>query len=215
MTKRAPGLQPRWPDRLSGAAQNRRRGGRRSRTVRRAVAVALLIAAGALAILGRPGPAPGLYAVAVVRDLPAGATLHQTDLDSVTLPSIPDGALRDPPQAVGHLLSAPVRKGEVLTDVRLVSAGGPDPGAGRVAVPIRPADAGTVDLLSPGVHVAVLSVAEDGRATMLAADAVVLAIPPPSKSDTAKPLVVVAVPIGVADRVTAAALTGAIAMRFT
>ncbi len=215
MSKRAPGLQPRWPDRLSTAARNHRRGGRRSRALRRALAAALLIAAGVIASFGRQQPVVGLHAVAVVRDLPAGTTLTQTDLGSVTLPSIPDGALRTAPQAIGHLLSAPVRRGEVLTDVRLVPANGPSPGPGRVAVPIRPADPGTVDLLSPGVHVAVLAVAQDGQATVLAANAVVLAIPAPSKSDTGKPLVVVSVPAGVADRITAAAITGAVALRFT
>ena len=81
-------------------------------------------------------------------------------------------------------------------------------------MPIRPADPGTVDLLSPGVHVTVLSVGEDGQATVLAADAVVLSIPPAVEIRPAKRLVVLAVPIGVADRITAAAVTGAIAMRF-
>jgi hypothetical protein len=81
-------------------------------------------------------------------------------------------------------------------------------------VPIRPADPGTVDLLSPGAHVAVLSVTENGVATLLAADAVVLTIPSASKSDPAKRLVVLSVPRGVADRITAASITGAVAIRF-
>ena len=152
--------------------------------------------------------------LAIVHDLPAGSTLGAADLTTLMLTAVPDGALRAPPQAVGHLLSAPVRRGEVLTDVRLLSATGPSPGPGRVAVPIRPTDPGTVDLLTPGVHVAVLSVAENGVATLLAADAVVLDIPPTSKSDPAKRLVVLSVPRTVADRVTAASVTGVIAMRF-
>ncbi len=153
--------------------------------------------------------------LSVLRDLPAGAKLGQTDLTTARSATVPDGALRYPAQAVGHLLSGPVRKGEVLTDVRLVSADGPVPGPGRVAVPVRPADPGTIDLLSPGMHVTVLKVAENGQATVLAADAVVLAVPPPPKSDSAKRLVVLSVPAAAADNITAAAITGAVAMRFT
>ena len=182
--------------------------------VRRALAAALLITAGVLAIAGRQGPLAGTTVVAIVRDLPAGSKLGSADLTTVVLASVPDGALRAPPEALGQLLSAPVRRGEVLTDVRLVSAAGPGPGPGRVAVPIRPADPGTVDLLSPGVHVAVLSVAENGLATMLAPDAVVLSIPPASKSDQGRRLIVLSVPRGVADRITAASISGAVAMRF-
>jgi hypothetical protein len=182
--------------------------------LRRAAAAALVVTAGIMAIIGRPGPLPGVSVLAVVHDLPAGSTLEPADLTALTVTAVPDGALRAPPQALGHLLSAPVRRGELLTDVRLLSATGPNPGAGRVAVPIRPADPGTADLLSPGAHVAVLSVAENGVATLLAADAVVLTIPPALKSDPAKRLVVLSVPRGVADRITAASITGAIAIRF-
>lgn len=213
--RRAPGLQPRWPDRLAALAHGRRRGGRRARNLRRALAAALVIAAGVLAVTSRSGPTPGIRVLAVSHDLPAGASLHEPDLATVTLPTVPDGALHTLSQALGHLLSAPVRRGEVLTDMRLVPAGGPAPGAGRVAVPVRPADPGTVDLLSIGVHVAVLAVSENGQATVLAADAVVLAIPPPSKSDPAKRLVVLGVPSANADRITATGITGAIALRFT
>ena len=213
--KRAPGLQPHWPDRLSGLVTRRRRGGRRARRIRRGLAVLLLLTAGVTAVAGRDGPAPGSRVLAVTRDLPTGASLTSGDVSVVSDPTPPDGALRTAPQAVGRQLSAPVRKGEVLTDVRLVTTGRPDPGAGRVAVPVRPADPGTVDLLTPGVHVAVLTVAESGQATMLASDAVVLAIPPPSKSDPDKRLVVLAVPTGTADRITAAGVSGALALRFT
>ncbi|SDO35362.1 SAF domain-containing protein [Nakamurella panacisegetis] len=179
------------------------------------VAVLLLIAAGVTAVAGRPGPPAGSRVLAVTRDLPTGATLTDADVATVSAADPPDGALGVASQAVGRQLSAPVRKGEVLTDVRLVSTGRPDPGAGRVAVPVRPADPATVDLLTPGIHVAVLAVAESGQATLLAPDAVVLAIPPPSKSEPDKRLVVLAVPTGAADRITAIGVSGALALRFT
>ena len=213
--KRAPGIQPRWPDRLATMAGNRRRGGRRSRTLRRAFAAALLIAAGVIAVTGRPGSTVGVQVLAAARDLPAGTILDRADLTTLAVSAVPDGVLREAADGIGRLLAGPVRRGEVLTDVRLVPAGGPNPGPGRVAVLIRPADAGTADLLSPGMHVAVLAVAENGQATVLAADAVVLAIPPPAKSEPTKRLVVLGVPKATADRITATGITGALALRFT
>ena len=200
---------------MAGLAGRRRMGGRRSRRIRRVVAVLLLLTAGVMAVAGRAAPAPGVRVLAVTRDLPTGANLTSADVAVVSDPTPPDGALRTTQQAIGRQLSAPVRKGELLTDVRLVSTGRPDPGAGRVAVPVRPADPATVDLLTPGIHVAVLAVAETGQATVLATDAVVLAIPPPSKSEPDKRLVVLAVPSASADRITAAGVSGALALRFT
>lgn len=210
----AAGLQPHWPDRLATLARSRRRGGRRGRLLRRAVAVALLVAAGVLALAGQRPAAAGTAVAAAVRDLPIGATLTAADVVTLRVAAPPDGALTAA-QAVGAVLSGPTRRGEVLTDARLVPPGGPRPGAGRIAVPIRPADPGTVDLLSAGMHVAVLSVDDDGRATVLAPDAVVLSIPAPSKSEPGRRLVVLGVPPAAADRVTAISLHGSLALRFT
>lgn len=173
----------------------------------------MLITAGILALTGTPVQPPGTKVLSVSRDLPTGATLAASDLAVVALPEVPDGVLRAAAQAVGRVLSSPVRKGEVLTDLRLVTSGGPDPGPGRVAVPVRPADPGTVDLLSTGVHVAVLSVDPGGQATLLAPDAVVLAIPSPATDRTTR-LVVLAVPSATADRITAAGVVGTVALRF-
>ena len=210
----ATALQPHWPDRLATLARSRRRGGRRSRLVRRALAVALLVAAGVLAMAGQRAAPIGRPVAAVSRDLPIGTTLAASDLGTVHLIDPPEGVLTAA-QAVGAVLAGPIRQGEVLTDARLVPAGGPRPGTGRIAVPIRPADPATVELLSAGVHVAVLSVDDNGRATVLAADAVVLSIPPPPKSEPGKRLVVLAVPLAAADRVTAISLHGSLALRFT
>ena len=58
---------------------------------------------------------------------------------------MPAGALRDVTALLGRVLAAPVRRGEPITDVRLV---GPSllgaTTAGLVAVPVRIADAGRV-----------------------------------------------------------------------
>lgn len=212
--RRGQGLQPRWPDRLSIVMSSRRRGGPRGRALRRALAVALFIAAGLLAVTARRDPMTGTDVVTTTRDLPSGTALRAGDLMIVRNPSVPNGALRSTSVAVGRLLSSPVREGEVLTDVRLVPTGGPQAGPGRVAVPVRPSDAGTVGLLSPGVHVAVLAIAENGQVTALAPDVVVLAIPPPAPSDNGRRLVVLAVPAAVADRITAAGTRGTVALRF-
>jgi pilus assembly protein CpaB len=211
---RSASLQPHWPDRLATVTRSRRRGGRRSRVLRRALAAALLIAAGVLAVAGQRAAPVGRAVTAFSRDLPIGATLTASDVSTVHLTTPPDGVLTAA-QAIGAVLAGPVRKGEVLTDARLVPPGGPRPGAGRVAVPIRPADPATAELLSAGMHVAVLSVDENGRATVLATDAVVLSIPPPPKSEPGKRLVVLAVPVAAADRVTAISLHGSLALRFT
>ena len=167
-----------------------------------------------LALAGQRTTPVGAAVAAVTRDLPIGATLGASDVRTVRLATPPDGFLT-PGKVVGAVLSGPVRRGEVLTDARLVPSNGPRPGTGRIAVPIRPADPATVELLSAGMHVAVLSVDDDGRATVLAADAVVLSIPPPPKSEPSKRLVVIAVPLAAADRVTAISLHGSLALRFT
>lgn len=192
------------------------RGGRRIRRVRRWVAVGLLVISAGLAVRREQPPDPGVAVFGLTRDLAAGATVSANDLTTVHTTLPPDGAVSISTAVTGRLLTGPARRGEILTDVRLVPAQGPAPGPGRVAVPIRPADPGAVELLSPGVHVAVIAVGENGAATTLSKDAVVLALPPPvDRTANAKRLVVLAVPVEVADRLAAAAVTGNLALRFT
>jgi Flp pilus assembly protein CpaB len=60
--------------------------------------------------------------------------------------------------AVGRVLAGPMRRGEVLTDVRLVGGGLLEGyGPGIVATPVRVADGGTVRLVRPGDQVDVLA----------------------------------------------------------
>ena len=142
------------------AGHGRRRGGRRVRRIRLALATALLLTAGVLAAMPDP-VSTDVTAVALTKDLPAGAVLSRSALRTVAVREVPDGALRDPAAAVGRTLAAPVRRGELVTDVRLVTSAGPDPGRGRAAVPIHPADTATVDLLGPGMHVVIVTVTGD------------------------------------------------------
>ncbi|HEY5877486.1 MAG TPA: SAF domain-containing protein [Nakamurella sp.] len=216
---RTPGrdLQPRLPDRLRQRWIDRRRGGRLPRNIRRVAAVALVLAA-ALLLLTPPRPAPGQPVVVLTRDLPVGAVLQASDLTTTPLLQPPDGALTEAGSAAGRTLAGAARRGEVLTDVRLVEPVGPRPGPGQVAVPIRPADATVIDLLRPGMHVAVMSVTENGTAEVLVPDAVVLLIGASEGAAAGRrdqdPSVVLAVPSDRADQVVAAALTGTVALRF-
>lgn len=178
------------------------------------MAAALALSA-VLLLLVPPRPAAGVPAVIFARDLPVGAVLAEPDLVTTAVPEPPDGALTHAALAVGRTLAGAARRGEVLTDVRLVDPVGPQPGPGRVAVPIHPADAAVTGLLQPGMHVAVVAVADDGSAALLVADAVVLMIPVSGDRRDQTPPVVLAVPLDSADRVVAAALTGTVALRFT
>jgi Flp pilus assembly protein CpaB len=152
---------------------------------RRLIAAALtaIAVASALSALAPGGPAV-VSVLAAARDLPAGVTLTAGDLRTVRLPprAVPDGALRPAGVPVGRMLAGPMRRGEALTDVRLV--GGPLVDAlgssGLVAAPVRIADAGAVRLLTPGVTVDVLAATADGRPTTptIVASAVrVIAVP--------------------------------------
>lgn len=159
--------------------------------------------------------------VAVRRDLPAGTVLAKEDLVLARTLTAPAGAYVDPVAAQGMSLSAAVRQGEIVTDARVVQAGGPDPGPGRVAVPIRVSDAATADLLAPGTHLTVLRIDESGATSRVAADAVVLATPAtaPAGSGVGAPastgrLIVLAVPAREADPLAAASAMGDIAVRF-
>jgi hypothetical protein len=82
-------------------------------------------------------------------------------------------------------------------------------------VPVRPADPAIVDLLGPGMHVAVVVVTEAGEATVLAGDAVVLVVPVKSDRGSTDRPVVLAVPAEAADHIVAATAVGTIALRFT
>ncbi|QXJ24241.1 flagellar biosynthesis protein FlgA [Actinomadura graeca] len=114
-------------------------------------------AASALAAL-RPGPLPSIRVLAAARDLPAGTTLRPSDLRPLALPpgAVPSGALRT--GATGRVLAAPVRRGEPLTDARVLGdALLRGYASGTVASPIRISDAATVRLLHPGDRIDVLS----------------------------------------------------------
>ncbi|MEO5833297.1 MAG: SAF domain-containing protein [Nakamurella sp.] len=190
-----------------------RRGGRRYRAARRATAVLLLLVAGFSA--ARPaGAAPGTDAVTVTRDLELGAVLTAADIALIRVAQPPDGALADPEEVQGRRLTSAVRRGEVLTDRRLVDTPGPAPGVGRSAVAVRPRDPALTQLLQSGTPVTVVSVTADGTAQPLSSQAWVLAVLDPDDGPGYgdRP-VLLSVPDDEADRVVGATLTGDIALR--
>jgi pilus assembly protein CpaB len=152
---------------------------------RRVLAVALLLAAVVVALrpdgpAGTLVPAPvGVPVVVTARDLPAGVVLTRSDLRVASLPAaaVPAGAARDLPPLLGRTVAGPVRRGETVTDARLVGPGlttglGPQESA---AVPVRLADAEAAALVRPGDRVDVLGAPVDTDGTPGARDAVEVA----------------------------------------
>lgn len=150
---------------------------------RRLLAAACAAAAvgAALSVLA-PKPAPMTPVLAAARDLTAGHALRLEDLRALDLPpaAVPGGALRPGAAILGRLVATPVRRGEPLTDVRLVGGSllAQLPAAGQVAAPVRIADAATVALLRPGDRIDVLAATEGASdAAVVAADALVITVP--------------------------------------
>lgn len=198
--------QPRraWEDLLRAAAR------------RRWLLAAGLAAASVATALPSLAPAPAVVTtvLAAARDLAAGSALTPADVADVALPpgAVPDGALTAGAELDGRLLASPVRRGEPLTDVRLVGPGllaalGDD---SLVAVPVRLADPASGALLRPGDRVDVLaaSTVADGpsAAAVVAVAAPVLTVPPPTV-DLEGALVLLATPPSTAARLAAAAVS--------
>ena len=157
----------------------------RTGTVRRLAAAALLATAVATGLLAVSDPAPaGTPALLASHDLAAGTVLTAGDLTVESRPraQLPDGALTSSGAVVGRVLAAGARRGEVLTDARLVGPSLVDTlPPGQVAVPVRVADAAIAALVSPGDHVDVLVAVEGaGTAQTVVTDATVLARPGPA-----------------------------------
>jgi pilus assembly protein CpaB len=195
----------------------------------RQVAAALLVAL-ALVLALRPAPPAGSPAVRTVpvlvaaTDLPAGTVLAPADLTRTELPEAqaPDGASGPGPGLTGRILAAPVRRGEVVTDVRVVGPGlWSQVPPGQVAAPVRLADLAVATLLHAGDRVDVLATdAATGAAEVVAAGALVLSAPVGTEPDAgagrpgAPPedagLLVLAVPPETARVLAGAATTGSL-----
>lgn len=136
---------------------------------RRAAVGLLLAAAAVLALRPAPGDPPAAPAalstdvVVAAHDLAAGTTLAAADLRVVSMPSavVPAGASRRAAGLIGRTAAGAVRRGEPLTDARIVGPGltaGLRPGE-SAAVPVRLADPDAAALIRPGDRVDVLGTA--------------------------------------------------------
>lgn len=152
---------------------------------RRLMAVVLAaMAAGSIGLAMRPAPLTEVLAAA--RDLRAG-TLTASDLTVVRIPeaTVPDGALRPGASVAGRVLAAPARRGEPLTDLRLLGPALVDAyGPGLLATPVRITDAGSARLLRVGDVIDVIAAAAqwddaalDPRAATVAQAVTVVALP--------------------------------------
>lgn len=173
------------------------------------------IAAGLLVLLAgiaawRPDPDDARRDVVVtLRDLGPGTTLSTTDVALSRRPAamVPDGALTVLDAAVGTMLTGPSRRGEVLTDARVLGSrlaelsAGPD----ARAVPVHLAEAAALDLIRPGDIVDVLgapAIGGDSAPRLVARDAVVVAISPAGTER----VVLLALPATAANALAAASL---------
>ena len=196
---------------------------RAGRWHRRLLAAGLMAGAMAMALHSlAPPPPPSVVVVTAARDVPAGSQLTEADLTAARLTpsSVPAGALERVGEARGRTVVSAVRRGEPLTDVRLVGAEAVDElGQGMVAMPVRIADGDSVDLLRPGDVVDVLGAAgavEAGGslgadARLLASAVRVVTVPRPSGSGFAAgadgALVLLATTSATAARLAGAAVT--------
>ncbi|MGW4065317.1 SAF domain-containing protein [Amycolatopsis sp. NPDC004747] len=179
---------------------------RRTRLIRRWLAVGLLVLGGLLLV--HPGSARGAPTVLAAHDLPPGATLRAADVRLAELPdeARPTGVLSTLDAVEGRLLAGAVRAGEPLTDVRL--AGVPaatDPGT--ATVPVRLADVAVAELLRPGQIVDVVAAPEPAApASVLAGGAKVVTIGHEGPAPLKGPLVLLRLPEATATKVAAISL---------
>ncbi len=185
----------------------------------RRIAAAALVGLAAIVALRPNSDGDSRQVVVAAHDLSPGAALTVDDvrLEKLSAATLPDGSQADISAVVGSTLAGPARRGEVITDVRLLgsrlakSAAGPD---ARI-VPLHPADSALVDMVRPGDVVDVLAAGDTGpgadptaRPRVVATGATVVLVSAKAKTQTAgnDRVVLVALPAGAANAVAAAAL---------
>jgi Flp pilus assembly protein CpaB len=213
------------PSALSRIADRLRPDWSRTAAARRVAAGALVILAAIAAL--RPDPAHDRTDIVVAaRDLAPGVELSAADvrLENRMATTVPDGSLTDLAAAIGTTLAGPARRGEALTDVRLLgprlaeSAAGPD---ARI-VPLHLDDTALLDLIRPGDVVDVLGagadagVGADAKPQVVATDAVVVLVSQrqPGSGSGADRVVLVALPAHDANEVAGASLVQTVTLTF-
>lgn len=194
---------------------------------RRVAAAGLVVLAGVAALRSDPA---GEYAQVVVaeRDLRPGTALTAADvgLEKRVATTVPDGSQADVGAVVGKTLASPTRRGEVLTDVRLLgsrlaeAAIASKAGPGARIVPLHLADGALIDLVRAGDVVDVLAAPTNGPQEIgpipkvVATDAVVVLVSAKEKVQAADSdrVVLVALPARVANTVAGSTLGQAVTL---
>lgn len=199
----------------------------RTLAARRVAAGALVILAAVIALRSDPQGDP-IDIVVAARDLASGVELTADDvrLENRMATTVPDGSQSDVGAVIGATLAGPARRGEALTDVRVLgprlaeSVAGPD---ARI-VPLPLADSALLDLVRPGDVVDVLAAGSDAgapdsdnaRPQLVATDAVVVVVSekPKGAGNGSDRVVLVALPAHAANDVAAAALVQTVTLTF-
>ncbi len=191
---------------------------------RRVAAGGLVVLAGIAALRSNPDGDRAEVVVAA-RDLRPGAALTADDvrLEKRSATTLPDGSQAELDAVVGSTLASPTRRGEVLTDVRLLGSRLAESTAGPGAriVPLHLADTALLDLVRVGDVVDVLAApASDSQGVtqvvtkVIATDAVVVLVSPRQKVQAADGdrVILVALPARVANMVAGSALGQAVTL---
>lgn len=191
---------------------------------RRGIA-ALLLGVATVATLRTLSPAPPDHVDLLVAasDLSAGSEVSADDVTTVRVPhdAVPEGAQqRD--DVVGRTLAGPVRRGEPVTDVGLVTAQMLEGYPGMVALPVRVPDADVVALLQPGDTIDVVATdPSSGETSQVATGARVVTVPSRGSGSTRVGqqlpgrLVVLAAPAVTARHIAGAAATSYLSVLFS
>ncbi|OBK74833.1 SAF domain-containing protein [Mycobacterium sp. 1274761.0] len=195
----------------------------RTAAARRVAAAALVLLAAVAAFRSDPQGERSDIVVAA-RDLAPGVELTAADvrIEQRLAATIPDGSRTAVADVVGSTLAGPARRGEVLTDVRLLGSRLAQSAAGRDAriVPLHLADTALLDLVRPGDVVDVLAAADqagpgDADPRVVATDAVVVLVSEKQKGPGAGDRVVlIALPAQAANDVAGATLMQAVTLTF-
>lgn len=124
-----------------------------------------------------PPPPDTVDVLVAARDLPSGTRLADDDLvrRAYPVPLAPHGAAS---AAVGRVLAAPIGRGEVLTDLRVVGPALALAQPGETVLPVRLPDAGMASLLRPGDEIDLVATDPGtGLSAVVARDVTVLATP--------------------------------------
>lgn len=187
---------------------------------RRIAAGALVLLAGASALRANPDGDRAAVLVAA-HDLAPGVALTATDVrvEHQLAATLPDGAQGDLAAVEGATVAGPVRRGEVLTDVRLLGSRLAERTAGADAriVPVQLADNAVLDVIRGGDVVDILAAPDsepDAQPRVVATDAVVVLVSARPKAATGANdrVVLVALPAPAANNVAGAALTQALTL---